>query len=897
MYQNYKKIHKISIESRFITAAGGRNMFIKGQIFKKILLNGLTILVDPVATLPKVSIELLYKVGSREEESGEKGLAHLIEHMIFKGTQRLSESDINVITHKLSGYTNAFTSHDATSYVFSFPAWNWKEGLVMLSDCMQNARFDEQMLNSELKAVIQELKMYNDRYAGILVDQMLSLMFHDHPYHYPIIGFKQDLWNLNRDTLYNFYKKHYVPNNAILVVVGAVDPEDVFKEAEKLFGSIPASPTYSKKEHYHGKDLISKNVTLYRDVKHSICILGTLLPGAVEGKQYVYDVLCSVLAGGKSSRLVKRLVDELQLVSEIDTFCYDLMDGSPFFIYMEPYDIDSLDRIKSIIHEEIEKIIQEGVTQEEIKSASHKVKVNIAALLESYNKRASAIAKGYMESEDEYHIFKYADYPTENLSAEIQETLVKYFSPSMMHQGLVLPMNESDKERWLDLQTLSDKEDSRILDGRDRYTEVEGPRAAYDLTVNEPSPFNFIKSQQATLSNGIKFFYHNNTSLPTVSIIVSFKARIEYDSERLPGLYTFMTEMLLEGSKNYPGTTIAQEFEKYGMMLSLEPGYWVLTLLQEDLPKGLELLNELLHNVEFDAAAIEKVRSQMITELKMFWDDPMSFAGQLIVDEIYKGHPYSKNAHGTFESLETITADDLKEFYKKVITSDGARIGAVGDFSSYNVCQLFESTIGTFKGESIVPVIYPALQKFVPQTITHPINRDQIVLAYVRPSITRLDHRYELFLIFEQIFAGSSMSSRLFDLRERTGLFYTIHGSLTAHADEQPGMFIVKTIVSKNQLEEAERMIKNTIDTVVDTLTEEDLHDAKEVVINAQINNFSSNKRIAATFLSLDRYNFPPDYFDTLAQRINGITLDQVKSVVKELLQTKEMTTFKVGRV
>lgn len=872
-------------------------MFIKSTVFKKRLQNGLTVLVDPVPTLPKVSMELLYQVGSREEESGEKGLAHLIEHMIFKGTERLSESDINVITHKLSGYTNAFTSHDATSYVFSFPAWNWKEGLVILADCMQNARFDEQMLNSELKAVIQELKMYNDRYAGILVDEMLSLMFHDHPYHYPIIGFKQDLWNLNRDTLYNFYKKHYVPNNAILVVVGAVDPEEVFKDAEQLFGSIPASSSYTKKEHYHGRNLISKSVTLYRDVKHPICILGTLLPGAIEGKQYVYDVLSTILAGGKSSRLVKRLVDELQLVSEIDTFCYDLMDGSPFFIYIEPYEVDSLDRIKAIINEEIEKIIKEGVTQEEIESASRKVKLNIAALLESHQKRASAIAKGYMESADEYQIFKYADYPTENLSNEIKQVLITYFSPSVMHQGLVLPLHESDKAKWLELQELSDKEDHRILEGRDRHTEVEAPRAAYDLKINEPSQFNFIKPDETTLSNGVELFYYNNASLPTASIIFSFQARIEYDSEKLPGLYTFMTEMLLEGSKNYPGTTMAQEFERYGMMLSLEPGYWVLTVLQEDLEKGLDLLRELLSNVQFEPAAVEKVRAQMLNELKMFWDDPMSFTGQLIVDEIYKGHPYSKNANGTVESLEAITAQDLQNFYKRVITSDGTRIGIVGDCSSYNIPQLFEKKVGSFKGEKLSAVRYPALQPFTPKTIEHPINRDQIVLAYVRPSITRLDPRYELFLVFEQIFAGSSMSSRLFDLRERTGLFYTIHGSLTAHADEQPGMFIVKTIVSKERLEEAERMIRHTIDTVADTLTEEDLHDAKEVVINAQINNYSSNKRIAAIFLSLDRFHFSSDYFDKLPERINKITLDEVKKAVKELLQSSQMTTFKVGRV
>lgn len=867
------------------------------MVFKKILLNGLTILIDVVPTLPKVSMELLYQVGSRDEQSGEKGLAHLIEHMIFKGTERLSESDINVITHKLSGDTNAFTSHDATSYVFSFPSWNWKEGLVILSDCMQNARFDEQMLNSEMKAVIQELKMYNDKYSGLLVEELLASMFYDHPYHYPIIGFKQDLWNLKRDTLYNFYKKHYVPNNAILVVVGAVDPEEVFKEAEKLFGSIPADPLYKKPEYYHSRDLISKGVTLYRDVKHPIFILSAMLPGAAEGKQYVYDVLSSVLASGKGSRLVKKLVDELQLVSEIEAFFYDLMDGTAFFFYMEPYDMKSLDRIKSIVHEELEKIMKDGLTKEEIEKASRQVKLSIASLLESNEKRASAIAKGYMESGDENRIFKYADYPTANLNKEIQQLVSSCFLPSMMNQGLVAPLSEADKSKWVELQEISDQEDHRILEGRERHSEVEPARAAYDLKINEPTPFNFIKSSRAELSNGIKLFYHNNPSLPTLSIIISFRGRIEYDSEKLPGLYTFMTDMFFEGSKNYPGTQIAQEFEKYGMQLSLEPGYWSLTLLQEDLEKGLDLIQELLTNVTFPEAAVSKVRSQMLNDLKMFWDNPSNFTGQLIVDEIYKGHPYSKNPHGTVESLNAITQKDLQDFYKKIITPDGTRISIVGNCSNYKIPELFEKKVGTWKGEPLAVMMYPALQPFTPKTINHPINRDQIVLAYVRPSITRLDPQYELYLVFEQIFSGGSMSSRLFDLREATGLFYTISGSLTAHADEQPGMFIVKTIVSKKQLEEAERMIKQTIDTVVDTLTEEDLHDAKEVVINAQMNNFSSNKRIAATFLSLDRFNFPDNYFDTMPARINKITLSEVKNAVKELLHSSKMTTFKVGRV
>src|SRR3989344_1869115 len=159
---------------------------IQGQIMKMILSNGLVVLVSPMTNIPKVAMELWYHVGSKDEKSSEKGLAHLIEHMIFKGTDKMSESDLDRIVCKLSGYANAFTSHDATGYVFHFPTQHWREGLTILSDCMKNAKFDEQMLNSELKAVIQELKMGRDHYVGSLIDEMLSAIFVDHPYHYPI---------------------------------------------------------------------------------------------------------------------------------------------------------------------------------------------------------------------------------------------------------------------------------------------------------------------------------------------------------------------------------------------------------------------------------------------------------------------------------------------------------------------------------------------------------------------------------------------------------------------------------------------------------------------------------------------------------------------------------------
>lgn len=872
-------------------------MFAHEKLVKKTLSNGLVVIVDPIKTLPKVALELMYNVGSKDEKYGEKGLAHLIEHMLFKGTDKLSEADLDLITHKLSGEANAYTSYDCTSYVFTFPSWNYKVGLSVLADTMVNARFDKQMLNSEMQAVIQELKMYKDQYAASMVDELMSIMFHDHPYHYPIIGFKQDLWNLERDTLYNFYKKHYIPNNAVLVVVGDVNPEEVFNETERLFGHIKPNFDYKKEEFYHGSDLISKSVTLYRDVSQPMLMLAWNLPGGRNHPEYVYDAIASLLASGKSSRLTQRIVDELQLASSVEAFYYHFDDASPFFIYVEPYDIESIETIKSIIHEEITNIIQEGLTQEEVETISRKIKVAMVSVLESYSKRASAIASGYTKMGDETYIFKYAQRSVNTVSKEIQEILSTYFSPSSLNQAMVLPLEDKDKQRWLELQELSDAEDARILEGRERTTELEEPRAALELKENKPHHFDFVKAEKTILSNGVKLFYYNNTALPTISFILSFKARPEYDSEELPGLYSFMTNMLLEGTKNYPGTLIAQEFEKYGMNVSMEPGYWTVTCLCEDLEKALELIHEVLAHVVFTQDNLEKIRDQLINSLKSFWDDPSHFIYQIIGQDLYKNHPYSKTTQGTFESLAAIRLDDVIQCYKAFITHDGMRISLVGNIAEYDVPLLFEKYIGSWKGKSLQKISYPSLQSFTSKTIVYPINRDQVVLAYACPSISRLDECYEQFLIFDQIFGGSSMSSKLFNLRQRSGLFYGIRGTLIAGSDEQPGMFLVQTMVSLDRLEEAERVIKQTIDTVVDTLTQEDVEDAKRVVIDAQINNFSNNKRMAATFLSLDRFQFPDNYFDTAAERISKITLADIKKSVKCLLDSSRLATYKAGRL
>ncbi len=182
------------------------------RVVKKVLPNGMTILAMQDKSIPQVLVQIAYDIGSAVEQSHERGLAHLIEHMIFKGTQQLSEGDIDAIARKFGADFNAFTSWDCTSYYFQTDNANWRHFINILFDCMKNARFDDQHLASELRAVVQELNMYKDKYIRSMQEKAFCQTFPaNHPYHFPIIGFKEELANLTAADLRTFYHKYYHP--------------------------------------------------------------------------------------------------------------------------------------------------------------------------------------------------------------------------------------------------------------------------------------------------------------------------------------------------------------------------------------------------------------------------------------------------------------------------------------------------------------------------------------------------------------------------------------------------------------------------------------------------------------------------------------------------------------
>lgn len=866
------------------------------DIEKKVLHNGLTVLVRSNHTVPKVSVQLWYNVGSKDEKDGEKGRAHLIEHMIFKGTKEmLSETDIKIITHMLSGDCNAFTSYDFTGYLFNLPTQNWRVILPVMADCMVNTSFDDEHLNSEMKAVIQELKMLRDNHVRTLAYDLLTAIFPDHPYHYPLIGYKQDLWSARGRDLERFYKQHYLPNNATLIVVGDVDAQEVFDLAERYFGAIPADSNYKKEQFYHNPDIGSKSVTLYRDIQQPTALTAYVVPGLIAKKADVTNILSLILTGGKNSRLYKRLVDGAQLVSEISATCLELFDFSLFLIIFAPKDQKDIAEIERIIAEEIQNIVEQGLKEDELQGVLKKAKMSEYAMLEKNERQAYTIGKNFVATGDPAYGFTYLEVAPEQLEADLRAFLARYIRQSVAHKGLILPLAEHDKSYWLQLQEDSDKQDAQVLSAHPRLAPVELPKYANTLTPEQPADFNFPKAQTATLPNGTVLFWYDNEQTPKINLTLAFKATGSYDPEDKQGLFNFVSRMMTEGTKNYSGAALAHELESRGIGLAVYPGGVSMSLLREDFEKGLELLNEILTNATFPEDAIENIRSHMLIDLKVFWDNPGSFAGQLMQEIVYAGHPFSKNSLGTLESVSAITRDDLVNFYKQYVSPFEAKCSIVGDIPD-DLLAVVQRALGAWQGPEVAELVYPDVHAGEPRELNFPINRDQVTLMLARLSVDRKNPDYDKLLIFDQIFGGS-LHSRLFQLREQSGLFYSVGGSTTMQSGLQPGMVLVRTLVSVDRAQEAEVAIKQMMADVVDTLTEEDITRAKDALANGLVSFFDSNANMVQAFLFLDKYGFAADYFDHRAKTLAGISLQEVKDAVRPYMDPSVLNVVRVGRV
>ncbi|WP_121198097.1 M16 family metallopeptidase [Mucilaginibacter gracilis] len=336
------------------------------------LSNGLRVVVHEDKTTPMAVLNVLYDVGARDENPAQTGFAHLFEHLMFGGSVNIPNYDEPL--QRVGGENNAFTSNDITNYYITLPSVNIETAFWLESDRMLNLAFSEKSLEVQRNVVMEEFKQryLNQPYGDVWL-KLRPLVYKMHPYRWATIGKElAHIEDARIEDVKAFFKKHYNPQNAVVVIGGDIDTDEVLQMAEKWFGSIPPGEKYNRSLPHEPEQLDARRETVTAKVPLNSVYIAFQMKGRLDESYYVTDLMSDILSRGASSRLHRNLLKERQLFSEIHAYMTGSFDTGMFVIDGKPLPGISIEEAEAAIWEELEKLKNELVAVEELTKVKNK---------------------------------------------------------------------------------------------------------------------------------------------------------------------------------------------------------------------------------------------------------------------------------------------------------------------------------------------------------------------------------------------------------------------------------------------------------------------------------------------------------------------------------------------
>jgi zinc protease len=413
---------------------------IQFEVKKETLANGLTVIVHEDHSIPVMAFHQWFRVGSRDEAPGRTGLAHFFEHLMFKGTKKYKGDDFDRLIQANGGVNNAFTSKDYTGYYFNLPPDKLELAIDIESDRMRNLVFDPKEIQSEREVVKEERRFRVDNSVmGFLWQQIFSTVFKVHPYRWPVIGYMRDLNAATLEDLKAFYKVHYSPNNAVVVIAGDIDADKAISLVKKYYGDIPAEKLPARASEPEPEQKGQRNATFKKDVQSATMAVVYKTPKAGEKEAYVLDLAANILGNGDSSRLVKRLVYDTQLMSQISVGNYTPREQGIFQVIGSMRPGQNRSRAEKIIFSELYKLRTKPVTEKELQKAKNQVMADYVGGLKTVHGKAKAIAINEILFGDYKMLFKDLERYQSVTAEEIQQAADRYLKPAQRSVLRVLP--------------------------------------------------------------------------------------------------------------------------------------------------------------------------------------------------------------------------------------------------------------------------------------------------------------------------------------------------------------------------------------------------------------------------------------------------------------------------
>lgn len=859
--------------------------------------NGLRVLLFPDQTKSTATVNMTYLVGSRMEGYGETGMAHLLEHMLFKGSTNHTNIPQELSSHGAS--PNGSTWYDRTNYFETFAATdeNIDWALSLEADRMINSFVAKKDLETEFSVVRNEFESGENYPTSILQERVMSTAYIWHNYGKSTIGSKEDIEKVPIENLQAFYRKFYQPDNAVLMVSGKIDEAKTLALVSKYFGTIPR-PTRKLQEPYTVEPTQDgeRQVILRRVGDIQAVAAGYHIPSASHPDYIPIEILNHALINEPSGRLYKALV-ETKLATSVSGGVFPLRDPGYLYFDTEILKEKSIDSVKNAMLNLLDNLKSNPITKEEMDRAR-------TSLLRDYelafNKSdlVGTFISEFIAAGDWRLMFLYRD-RIENVKLEdVNRVAVEYLKPSNRTLGLFIP----------------EKEPSRSIipaspDLTDTYKNYKGKAVVAEAEAFDATPANIEKrTKRGELSGGGKYALLSKT---TRGNLVKMKISLRIGSEKsLMNKGDFIdatAAMLMKGTKSLSEEQINDTLAKLSAEVGVSGGGQVVTVdistTRDNLVNVLSIVNQILREPTFPKPEFDKMKEEILAGIDQQKSDPQAIAFSKI-DQLTRVYPkadfrYTSTFDEMTEAAKKLTVEDLKKFYAEFYNSSNATVSAVGEFDETKVLAGVNSILANWtsaqKYERAADNYAKAVQKS--EKIITPDKKNATMAARMNLTLKDDNADYPALVMGNYMLGGGFLNSRLATrIRQKEGISYGVGSWLRASSLDQSGEFGSYAIYNPENSTKLINAYNEELNKMItEGFTEAELKDAISGFIQSRGKNRSDDGYLVNRlndYLNLDRTLL---WDDSLDKTVSTLTPSTVNAAMKKWITPGDITIVQAG--
>ncbi len=855
------------------------------HLFKKKLQNGLTTIVKETPGTKVATVQIWVKAGSVYEEPQEAGITHVIEHMIFKGTPTHGPGKLAEMVESAGGRINAYTSYEYTVYHATLSARHWEMSLEVLTDAVLNSTFDPEELEREKKVVLEEVGMRNDRPDIRLFQELMAEAYQVHPYRRPVIGSVETISAITRDDILSYMNTHYHPDNFTVVVVGDVEAGEVVTRVNELMGklsrsegkapTLPAEPVRERPASF----------TVKADINQPQMAVAIPISRFASPDTPVLDVLAQIVGQGEASRLYRVLRDEKQMVYSIHGSAFTPHDPGVF----EVSAVVDRDKMVSALEETLAQLFRLKhfpVTEKELERAKHNLESDFVFNLERVEGQARTLGSFEFLAGDPRET-EYLAKVRNVTGKDIIRVARSYFQASQVTAGFLIPEKDDFALEQGELEALIARAEASAIQDHTLVT---------DSYLSGMHRFK--------LDNGITLLVREDPTVPTVGIRAVFPGGLRFETPATNGTFAFASELLVKGTETMSARELAVAVADMAGSLSGFNGKNTFGLKGDFLARftepALVLIRDVLRTPLFSEEEAEKIRSELLAQLKQQDDSLTALAFKEFNSLLFNSHPYGLNSIGSEAVFRSSSATGLRDFYSRHSRPDQLVLAISGAVEAEVILAKVKALFGDWKAPveagstgAIAEGLLPPEPPAEPKVVT--INRDKeqvhLIIGFVGTTLSNPD-RFGLELL-DTILSGQS--GRLFiELRDKQSLAYSLSSFSLLGLDT--GAFGIYIGTSPDKRDQALAGIWEELRRVQEEeVSPEELERAKSILISQYELGMQTHSAQALDMALNETYGLGQDYGNRYIEEITKVDRAQILAIAKRYILPERYVMVEVG--